>query len=51
MAHSTDLNNGLGVHLENIGTFCVDVAYLMTQKYNRLKLSIVLNMEFQSTLK
>jgi hypothetical protein len=38
MARSTDLSSGLGVHLEHIGTFCVDVAYLMTQKHNRLKL-------------
>jgi hypothetical protein len=38
MARSTDLNSELGVHFEYIGTFCVDVAYLMTQKNNRLQL-------------
>jgi hypothetical protein len=38
MARSTDLNSGLGVYLDHIGTFCVHVAYLMTQKQNRLKL-------------
>jgi uncharacterized membrane protein YagU involved in acid resistance len=38
MARSTDLNSGFGVYLEHIGSFCVDVAYLLTQKHNRLKL-------------
>jgi hypothetical protein len=38
MARSTYLNSGMGVHLEHIWVFCVDVAYLMTQKDNQLKL-------------
>jgi hypothetical protein len=36
MARSTDLNSGLGVHLEHIVIFSVYVVYLMTRKHNRL---------------
>jgi hypothetical protein len=38
MARSTDLNNGLSMHIERVGTFCANIVCLLKGKHNLLKL-------------